>query len=163
MRTAFAGHAKRHQRGGSNAGEGGSRRSAEACLIDQGASELVLVVQDLGPQIRLHALDDVACLNLEEAVPVGAVDKRIVAVPPLVCGARQVGVPLLTVLANHQRVIVGVGGQEVLWVVVGIDDDFAQSVVHGGVLAALAHQMLQEGVQQLQSVALLHLCQMATV
>ena len=59
-------------------------------------------------------------------------------------------------LAHHQRLVVGVGGQEVLGVVVGVDDDLAQRVVHVGVGGALADQVLQEGGQQLQAVARLH-------
>ena len=57
----------------------------------------------------------------------------------------------------HQAVVVGVGGEEVLRVVVGVHDDLAQGVVDSRVGAALADQVLQEGVQQLQAVALLHL------
>ena len=36
------------------------------------------------------------------------------------------------------------------WVVVAVDDDLTQSIVHMWVMAALTHQMLQEWVQQLQ-------------
>jgi hypothetical protein len=64
--------------------------------------------------------------------------------------AGQVGVALLRVLAHHQAVIVGVGGEEVLRVVVGVDDDLAQSIMHMRVGAALADEVLQEGRQQLE-------------
>ena len=95
--------------------------------------------------------------DLEQGVAIGAVHKRVVAGAALVRDAGQVGVALLTVLADHGAVIVGVGGQEVLGVVVAVHNDLAQRVVHGRVGAALRHQVLQEGVQQLQPVALLHL------
>ena len=83
-------------------------------------------------------------------VAVGALYQGIITVASLVSNARQVGVPLLRVLAHHQGVIVGVGGQEVLWVVVAVNDDLTQSVVHMRVVTALTHQVLQEGIQQLQ-------------
>jgi len=83
-------------------------------------------------------------------VAVGAVHQGVVTVASLVCNACQVGVPLLRVLAHHQGVIVGVGGQEVFWVVVAVNDDLTQSIVHVRVMTALTHQVLQEGIQQLQ-------------
>ncbi len=83
-------------------------------------------------------------------VAVGAVHQGVVTVASLVSDACQVGVSLLRVLAHHQGVIVGVGGQEVLWVVVAVNDDLTQSIVHMRVMAALTHQVLQEGIQQLQ-------------
>ncbi len=86
-------------------------------------------------------------------VAVGAVHQGVVTVASLVSDACQVGVSLLRVLAHHQGVIVGVGGQEVLWVVVAVNDDFTQSIVHVRVMTALTHQVLQEGIQQLQPAA----------
>lgn len=94
-------------------------------------------------------------------VTVGAVDQGVIAVASLIGNTSQVGVPLLGVLAHYQGVIVGVGGQEVLRVVVAVYDDLTQSIVHVGVVTALAHQMLKEGVQQLQPAAVL-LCQYST-
>ena len=88
---------------------------------------------------------------------VSAVHEGVVAGAALVGDAGQVGVAFLAVLADHGAVVVGVGGQEVLGVVVAVHDDLAQRVVHGRVGAALRHQVLQEGVQQLQPIALLHL------
>ena len=67
---------------------------------------------------------------------VGAVDKGIIALAPLVGHAGQVGIPLFAVFAHHRAVVVGVGGQEVLWVVVTVHDDLAQSIVDVGVVAA---------------------------
>lgn len=81
---------------------------------------------------------------------VGAVNQGVIAVAPLIGNTGQVGVPLLRVLAHHQGIIVGVGSQEVLWVVVAVYNDLAQSIVHVRVMTALTHQVLQEGVQQLQ-------------
>ena len=83
-------------------------------------------------------------------VAVGAVHQGVITVASLVSDACQVGVPLLRVLAHHQGVRVGVGGQEVLWVVVAVNDDLTQSIVHVRVVTALTHQMLQEGIQKLQ-------------
>jgi hypothetical protein len=45
----------------------------------------------------------------------------------------------------------------VLWVVVGVNDDLAQRVVHVWVGAAFTYEVLQERRQQLQPVALLNL------
>ena len=83
-------------------------------------------------------------------VAVGAVHQGVVTVAPLVRNTSQVGVPLLRVLAHHQGVIVGVGSQEVLWVVVAVYDNLTESVVYMGVMAALTYQVLQEWVQQLE-------------
>ena len=64
-------------------------------------------------------------LQLEHRILVGYVDERVVAVAALVRHACQVGVALLRVLADRERVVVGVGGEEMLRVVVGVDDDLA--------------------------------------
>ena len=114
-------------------------------------------VQNLGPQLGVHALHHVPGLALEQGVAVGAVDKGIVTLAALVRHAGKVGVPLLAVLAHNEAVVVGVGGQEVLGIVVGVHNDLAQRIVHSRVVAALTHQVLQERVQQLQPVALLDL------
>ena len=111
-------------------------------LVDELAAEWVLLIEDLGPEVGVHALDDVARLHLEEGVAVGAVDERVVAGAALVGDAGQVGVALLAVLADHGGVVVGVGGQEVLGVVVAVHDDLAQRVVHRRVRGTLRHQVL---------------------
>lgn len=86
-----------------------------------------------------------------------AVDEGIITLPPLVSHTSQVGVPLLAVLAHYQTVIVRICCEEVLWVVVGVHNDLAESIVHSRIVASLADQVLQEGVQELQSVTLLDL------
>ena len=126
-------------------------------LVDQLLAARVVRAQHVRPQRRVHALHHVARLQLEQAVAGGDVAELDVAAPLFVRHARQVGVALLAVAAQHQRLVVLVGQQEVLRVVVAVDDDLAHRVVHRRVRAPLVHQVLQEGVQHLQPVARLHL------
>ncbi len=87
----------------------------------------------------VHALHDIPGLDLEQGVPVGAVDKGVIALAALVGHAGQVGVPLLAVLAHHCAVVVGVCGQEVLRVVVAVHDDLAQGIMDVGIVAAYSN------------------------
>ena len=80
-----------------------------------------------------------------------------VTVAPLVGHAGQMGVPLLTVLAHHLAVVVGVLLEEPLCIVVPIDVDLGEGVVGGGLDAALVHARLQPGHDELEAVALFHL------
>jgi hypothetical protein len=64
-------------------------------------------------------------LQLEHGVLVGDLNEGIVAAAALVCHAGQVGVALLSILTHRQGVIVGIGGEEVLRVVVGVNNDLA--------------------------------------
>mmetsp|Transcript_12955 Transcript_12955/g.36409 ORF Transcript_12955/g.36409 Transcript_12955/m.36409 type:complete len:306 (+) Transcript_12955:758-1675(+) len=121
-------------------------------LVDELPAVLVVLLQDLAPQLRVLPLHHIAGLQLEQGVVVGALHEGIVAHAALVGHAGEVRVALLAVLAHRQRVVVGVGGEEVLRVVVGVDDDLAEGVVDVHVRGALAHQVLKEWAQQLKAV-----------
>ena len=109
------------------------------------------------PQVRVHALDDVPGLELEQGVLVGDLDELEVAVAALVSDAREVGVPLLAVLADNLGVVVLVGGEEVLGVGVGVDEDHAEGVVHVRIGGSLGDEILEERGEHLEPVALGHL------
>lgn len=94
----------------------------------------------------------VPSLKLEKRVPPCDVHKLIVALATPISYDRQSGVPLLTILAHHTRVVERIGGQELLRVVVGVDGNLPQGVVNVHILAPLAHHMLQERRQKFQSV-----------
>ena len=72
----------------------------EGDLVDELAAEGVSLLQDFAPEVTVHALHHIACLYLEQAVSVGAVHQCVIALAPLVRHARQVGIPLLAVLAH---------------------------------------------------------------
>lgn len=95
-------------------------------------------------------------LELEQGVFVGDVDELFVALPSPVGDDRERGVPFLAVFAHDARIIVGVGGEKMLGVVVAVYDDFAQSVVDMHVLAAFAHQVLQELGEQSETIPGIH-------
>ena len=79
----------------------------------------------IGVQVSRCPLPHSDHLQLEHGVLVGDVNERVIAVAPLVGHAGEVGVTLLRVLADSQRVVERVGGEEVLRVVVGVNDDLA--------------------------------------
>lgn len=79
------------------------------------------------------------------------IDEFLVTLSSLVGHAGQVGVPLLTVLAHHAAVVVGVLTQEALRVVVTVDVDLGQGIVGSWLLTALMDTGLQPRQEQLQS------------
>mmetsp|Transcript_5703 Transcript_5703/g.10239 ORF Transcript_5703/g.10239 Transcript_5703/m.10239 type:complete len:275 (+) Transcript_5703:1294-2118(+) len=126
-------------------------------LINQLPAMLVFLSQYFLPKLHVHALHHIPRLQLEQGVVIRARDERVVAQAALIRHTRHVRVALFTVLAHGEGVVVGVSRQEVLRVVIGIDDNLAKGVVHVHVRRPLAHKMLQEGIQELQAVALLDL------
>mmetsp|Transcript_40808 Transcript_40808/g.97021 ORF Transcript_40808/g.97021 Transcript_40808/m.97021 type:complete len:941 (+) Transcript_40808:1922-4744(+) len=126
-------------------------------LVDQLTAVGVVLRQNRLPEIHVLTLNDIARLQLEQGVVVGARHERLVALPALVRHTCHVRVALLTVLADRQRVVVRVGRQEVLRVVVGVDDYLTERVVDVHVRRALADEVLQEGAQELEAMPLLDL------
>ena len=131
--------------------------SKGACLVNKLAAKLVVLVKDATPQVRVHALNYIARLRLEQRVAIGAIYQSLVASAALVGHTCKVGVALLAVLAHCQRIIIRVCSQEVLRIVVGVYDNLAQRIVNCWVCRALAHKVLQERIEQLEAVALLDL------
>ena len=123
-------------------------------LVDEHALVRVVVRQDLGPQVEVHAVAEVASLRLEERVLVGALHEVVVALAAGVRHHRQIRVALLAVLAHNGAVIERVGVEEVLRVLVGVDVDFGDGVVHRGVLRALVDARLEPWLDLLELVAL---------
>ena len=117
----------------------------------------VIICEHVLPQVRVHALHDVPGLELEQRVFVGDLHQLDVAVAALVRHAREVGIPLLAVLTHNLGVVVLVGGQEVLGVGIGVDEDHAQSVVDVRVGGSLGDKVLEERGEHLEPVALGHL------
>ena len=78
------------------------------------------------------------------------IDEFLVTLSSLVGHTGQVGVPLLTVLAHHAAIVVGVLTQEALRVVVTVDVDLGQGIVGSGLLTALMDTGLQPGQEKLQ-------------
>ena len=118
---------------------------------------LVLIRQNVRPEVHVHALDDVSGLKLKQRILVRHRHELQVALAALVRHAREIRIALLAVLANDLRVVVLVGGEEVLGVGVGVDENHAERVVHVGVRGTLRHEVLEEGREHLQAVALAHL------
>jgi hypothetical protein len=77
---------------------------------------------------------------LQSSAPVCAVDERVVTLPALVGNAGEVRVALLCILAHDQAVIERVGRQEVVGVVLRVDDDLAECVVHMWILQSQQNQ-----------------------
>jgi len=81
-------------------------------LVNKLAAVLVLGVEDVGPEVAVATLDEVACLLLEHGVFVGHGNQLNVALATLVGNESEVRVALLAVLANGETVIVLEGGGE---------------------------------------------------
>mmetsp|Transcript_31185 Transcript_31185/g.87443 ORF Transcript_31185/g.87443 Transcript_31185/m.87443 type:complete len:318 (-) Transcript_31185:2509-3462(-) len=126
-------------------------------LVNQRPAVGVVLREHLRPQLGVHPLHNISGLSLEQAVLVRAFHEGVVALATFVGHARQGGVPLLAVFAHHQAVVIRVGREEVLRVVVGVDHNLPQGVVHMGVLRALVDEVVQEAREQFDAVALLHL------
>lgn len=77
-------------------------------------------------------------------------DQFLVTLSSFVGHTGQVGVSLLTVLAHHAAVVVGVLPQETLGVVVAVNVDLGQGIVGSRLLTTFVNTSLQPGQQQLQ-------------
>lgn len=94
-------------------------------MVDELASVFVFWVEGFFPEVAVHAFDDVAGLEFEEGVFVCYVDEFVVALASAVCYDCERGIAFLAVFTDDAGVVVGVGGEEVFWVVVAVYDDFA--------------------------------------
>ena len=113
-------------------------------LVDQGSPVLVLVIEDLGPELHVPPLDQVAGLGLEQTVLIADSDQLSITVAPLVSFAGQMGVSLLTVLAHHLAVVVLVLHQEPFSIVVGVYVNFCNRIVCCWLYASLMHPERKE-------------------
>ena len=129
----------------------------EPYLIDQSTTMDIARLKDLTPKVCLTPLNEVPCLLLEHRIFVGDRDELVVTKALRVCNVRKVWVPLLAEFANDQRLVKVVLLQERLGVVVAIDVNLGQSVIHGGILRAGLNSSLQPREDQLQPIPLLDL------
>lgn len=77
-------------------------------------------------------------------------DELKVTLSSLIGNVGQMWVPLLTVLAYHTAIIVGILSQKVLRAVVAVDVDFSQCIVSGSLFTAFTNLRLQPGKQQFE-------------
>ena len=131
--------------------------SSRSHLVDQGTAVGVFWLKDLTPKVGLTPLDQVPRLLLEHRVLVGDCNKFVVAETFCICDVREVWVPLLAEFTDDQRLVKIVLLQERLRVVVAVDVNLGQGVVHGGILRAGLDPGLQPWQNQLESVPLLDL------
>ena len=118
---------------------------SESHLIDQSAAMGVVWLKDLTPKIRLTPLDKVPRLLLEHRVLVGDRNKLVVTEALCVRNVGEVRIPLLAEFTDDQRFVKIVLLQEGLGVVVAVDIDLSQGVVHGRILGAGLDPSLQPG------------------
>jgi hypothetical protein len=116
-----------------------------------------LRVEDLGPEVDVTTLDEVASLVLVHLVLVGDVDELVIAEALGVGNVGEVRVALLAVLADNQRVVEVVLLEERLGVVVRVDRDLGNGVVDLLVGRALLDLLVEPGKDELEAVALLNL------
>jgi hypothetical protein len=117
----------------------------------------VFWLKDLTPKIRLTPLDEVPRLLLEHRVLVGDRNKLVVTEALCVRNVGEVWIPLLAEFTDDQRLVKVVLLQERLGVVVAVDVNLGQGVVHGGILRAGLDPSLQPGEDQLEPIPLLDL------
>jgi len=117
----------------------------------------IVWLKDLSPKICLAPLDEVPRLLLEHRVLIGDRDEFFVAEALCVRNVGEIWIPLLAEFADNQRLVEVVLLQERLGVVVAVNVNLGQSVVHGGILRAGLDPSLQPGEDQLEPIPLLDL------
>ena len=110
--------------------------ASESHLVYKSSAVDVVRLKNLAPKVRLTPLDEVSCLLLEHRVLVGDRNEFVVTETLRVRDVGKVWVPLLAEFTNHQRFVKVVLLQERLWVIVAIDINLGQGVVHGRILGA---------------------------
>lgn len=103
-------------------------------MIDQSATVDITWLKDLGPKIGLTPLDEIPRLLLEHGVLVGDRNEFFVAETFRICDIGKVWIPLLAEFTNDQRLVKVVLFQERLRIVVAVDVDLGQGIVHGRIL-----------------------------
>jgi len=129
----------------------------ESHLIDQSTTMDIVWLENLSPKIRLAPLDEIPRLLLEHGVLIGDRDEFVVTEALCVRDVGKVWIPLLAEFTNYQWFVKVVLLQERLGVVVAVNVDLGQGVVHGGILRASLDPSLQPGEDQLEPVPLLDL------
>jgi hypothetical protein len=92
-------------------------------------------------------------LQLEQRVLICDIDEFFITLSSPVSNNSKGGITFLTILAHNPGIIVRIGGEEVFWVVIAINDDFTKSIVNMYILASLTHKMFQELSEQTKSIS----------
>ena len=111
----------------------------------------------MSPKIRLAPLDEVPRLLLEHRVLIGDCNELVIAETLRVRNIGKVWIPLLAEFTDDQWLVKVVLLQERLGVVVAVDVNLGQSVVHGGILRTGLDPGFQPGEDQLEPISLLDL------
>ena len=111
----------------------------------------------MSPKIRLAPLDEVPRLLLEHRVLIGDCNELVIAETLRVRNIGKVWIPLLAEFTDDQWLVKVVLLQERLGVVVAVNVNLGQGVVHGGILRAGLDPSLQPGEDQLEPIPLLDL------
>ena len=117
----------------------------------------VVRLKDLSPKVRLTPLDEVPPLLLEHRVFIGDRNKLVVTEALCVRDVGEIWIPLLAEFADDQGLVKVILFQESLGVVVAVNVDLGQGVVHRGILRAGLDPSLQPGEYQFEPIPLLHL------
>jgi len=115
----------------------------------------VFWLKDLTPKIGFTPLDEVPRLLFEHRVLICDRDKLVVTESLCVRNVGEVWVPLLAEFTDNQRLVKVVLLQECLGIVVAVNVDLGQSIVHGGVLGASLDSGLQPWQDQFKPIPLL--------
>ena len=126
-------------------------------LIDQSATMDIVWLKNLSPKIRLAPLDEVPRLLLEHRVLIGNRNEFVVTEALCVRDVGKVWIPLLAEFTDDQWLVKVVLLQERLGVVVAVNVNLGQGVVHGGILRTGLDPSLQPGEDQLEPIPLLDL------
>jgi hypothetical protein len=87
-------------------------------------------------------------LEFEQGIFISDINKLIITLPSSVSNNSKSRISLLTIFANNTGIIIWVGCEKMLRIVVAVNDDFSQGIVHMYILASFTHKMLQELSQQ---------------
>ena len=126
-------------------------------LVDQSATMDVVWLKNLSPKISLTPLDKVPRLLLEHRVLIGDRNELVITEALCVRNVGKVWIPLLAEFADDQRLVEVVLLQECLRIVVAVNVNLGQGVVHRGILGVGLDPSLQPGEDQLEPIPLLDL------
>ena len=117
----------------------------------------IVWLKDLSPKIGFTSLDEIPRLLLEHRVFIGNRNKLLVAEALCVRDVGEVWIPLLAEFTDDRGLIKVVLLQECLGVIVAIDVNLGQGVIHGRILRTGLYPSLQPGKDQLEPISLFDL------
>ena len=117
----------------------------------------VVLAENKAPKLDIRALQQVASLGSVHGVLVRDVDQLEVILALGVGNVGQVGVTLLAVFTDSEGIVLVVLLEELLGVVVRVDVNLSECVVDSLLLIARLEGSLEEGKEELKTVARLNL------